>query len=143
MNAQGALRLCLAGTAAAEVGRAQAAAADWLQAQGCAAAVVARAELLIEEVALNILRHGFAATRDAAAEVTVSLQGGRCVLEFADRGVAFDPTRAALPARGDPAREGGFGVPLIRALAQEARYARTPDGRNLLRLVVAEGVLRP
>lgn len=140
----GALRLRVEGTTAAAVGCAQAAAAAWLRAHGCAAAVVARAELLIEEVALNILRHGFAAAQDAAAELVVSLPGGRCVLEFEDRGVAFDPTRAAAPVRRDPAREGGFGVPLIHVLAQQARYARSADGRNLLRLVVAEGdVVRP
>jgi anti-sigma regulatory factor (Ser/Thr protein kinase) len=101
--------------------------------------VVARAELLVEEVALNILRHGFEA--DAAATLLVSLEGGRCVLEFEDRGAPFDPTTAALPPRPANLAEapaGGRGLRLVRALAAEARYARSEDGRNLLRLVVAE-----
>lgn len=134
------LRLHLAGRAAATVGEAQDAVRDWLGAQGVAQAVVARTELLVEEVALNILRHGFAA--DASAVLTVSFQGGQCVLEFEDRGMAFDPTAAALPPRAASlaeAPDGGRGLRLIRALAAEARYTRSADGRNLLRLVVADG----
>jgi anti-sigma regulatory factor (Ser/Thr protein kinase) len=140
VTAEPALRLHLAGSATAGVGRAQDAARDWLAARGVPGAVIARAEVLIEEVALNILRHGFAT--EASAALAVSLDGGRCVLEFEDRGIAFDPTTAALPppAAGiETAPPGGRGLRLIRALAAEARYARSDDGRNLLRLVVAEG----
>jgi serine/threonine-protein kinase RsbW len=138
----GPLCLDLVGRGAAGVGRAQAAAVDWLRAQGFPPASVARAELLIEEVALNILRHGFAAMEEPAASLRVSLQGDRCILEFEDRGRPFDPTQAPLPAPAASlaeARIGGLGVPLIRAMAVSARYARSTDGRNLLRLEVAAG----
>jgi serine/threonine-protein kinase RsbW len=140
VTAPRALRLDLAGRAAAQVGEAQGAVRDWLAAQGVAQAVVARAELLVEEVALNILRHGFVS--DAAASLTVSLDDGRCVLEFEDRGLPFDPIAATLPPRAASLAEapaGGRGLRLVRALAAEAHYARSADGRNLLRLVVAQG----
>jgi serine/threonine-protein kinase RsbW len=142
VTATGPLCLDLAGRGAAGVGRAQAAARDWLRAQGCAPAIVARAELLIEEVALNILRHGFGATEEPAAALRVSVENGRCILEFEDRGLPFDPIGAPLPAPAASlaeARIGGLGVPLIRAMAANARYARSADGRNLLRLEVAAG----
>jgi anti-sigma regulatory factor (Ser/Thr protein kinase) len=140
VTAAPALRLHLAGTAAAGIARAQDAARDWLAARGVPGTVAARAELLIEEVALNILRHGFAS--GSALDLTISVEDGHCVLAFEDRGIAFDPTTAALPPRAsgiEAAPPGGRGLRLIRALAAEARYARSQDGRNLLRLVVAEG----
>lgn len=145
MTAPPALRLDLAGRDAAGVRRAQDAMRAWLDARGVADAVVARADVLVEEVALNILRHGFAAA--PAAALTVSLDAGRCVLEFEDRGVPFDPTAATLPPRAATFAQapiGGRGLRLIRALAAEAHYERSDDGRNLLRLVVAEGApVRP
>jgi sigma-B regulation protein RsbU (phosphoserine phosphatase) len=133
------LRFDLVGREAAGVGRAQDAMRAWLADQGLCPAVIARAELLVEEVALNILRHGFES--GAAAALVVSLESGRCVLEFEDRGMPFDPTTAALPPRAASlaqAPDGGRGLRLLRALTAEARYARSEDGRNLLRLVVAE-----
>lgn len=133
------LRLDLVGREAASVGRAQEAMRAWLESEGVGAPVIARADVLVEEVALNILRHGFVS--GAAATLVVGLDEGRCVLDFEDRGTPFDPTAAALPPRATDLAEapaGGRGLRLVRALAAEARYARSEDGRNLLRLVVAD-----
>ncbi len=140
MTSRPSLRLDLLGRDAAGVGRAQDAMRAWLAEQGVLPAVIARADLLVEEVALNILRHGVEA--GPAATLVVSLEGRRCVLDFEDRGVPFDPTTAALRPRAASlaeAPDGGRGLRLVRALAAEARYARTEDGRNMLRLVVADG----
>lgn len=56
-----------------------------------------------------------------------------------DRGVAFDPTTAALPAPAPNLRQaptGGRGVSLLRRTAAELAYERTADGRNRLHLVL-------
>lgn len=139
MTRAGFLRLALRGTAATEVARAQAAVAEFLAAHGAGPRGVARTELVIEEVALNALRHGYEAGEEPWLDISASLEDGRCVLEFEDRGRPFDPTTAPLPAPSaelSGARIGGLGVPLIRRMAQDLAYERTADGRNRLRVVM-------
>ncbi|MBR0670199.1 ATP-binding protein [Neoroseomonas soli] len=133
------LRLALRGAAASEVVRAQAAVVEFLAAHGARPRSVARAELLIEEVALNTLRHGYPEGQEPALDIVASIEGGRCVLQFEDRGIAFDPTAAPLPAPAAglaEARIGGLGITLIRRTAAELSYERMADGRNRLRMVL-------
>ena len=133
------LRLALRGTAATEVTRAQAAVAAFMRARGAGTSAIARAELVVEEVALNALRHGYPTGQEAMLDIVASWQDGRCVLEFEDRGIPFDPTAAPLPEPAKSlaeARIGGLGITLIRRAAQDLRYERTADGRNRLRLAL-------
>ena len=118
---------------------AQLAVADFLRARGAGPNTTARAELLLEELALNTLRHGFAAGGTPELAVTAWHDGTRAGLDFEDRGAPFDPTRAALPVRPGSLRDapiGGLGVPLLRRIAAELAYERTADGRNRLHLVL-------
>ncbi len=120
---------------------AQIAVAAFLRGQGAGPNTAARAELLLEELALNTLRHGFAAGGTPELAVTAWHDGRRAGLELEDRGAPFDPTRAALPQRPASLREapiGGLGVPLLRRIAAELAYERTADGRNRLHLVLPE-----
>jgi anti-sigma regulatory factor (Ser/Thr protein kinase) len=118
---------------------AQLAIADFLRRRGAGPNTAARAELLLEELALNTLRHGFAS--GDAPEVLVSAwhDGARCGLELEDRGGAFDPTAARLPAKPASLREariGGLGLPLLHRIAAAMAYERTSDGRNRLWLAL-------
>lgn len=116
---------------------AQLAIADFLRAQGAGPRTAARAELLLEELALNALRHGGA----LELAVTAWHDGTRCGLDFEDRGTAFDPTSAIEPDRPASLRDariGGLGVPLLHRMAAAADYSRTEDGRNLLRVVLPD-----
>ena len=75
-----------------------------------------RAAVLVEEAALNALRHGGA----RMVRVAVTLASGACLLAFEDDGLAFDPTAAALPAPArslDDAPEGGRGLLLLHRFA--------------------------
>jgi len=120
---------------------AQQAVAEFLAAQGAGPRTTSRAELLLEELALNTLRHGFADGGTPELQVTAWHDGARCGLELEDRGIPFDPTAAALPPKPaslQEARIGGLGVPLLRRIAAEIAYERTEDGRNRLRLVLPD-----
>lgn len=84
-----------------------------------------RAELVIEELALNALRHG------GAPEVWIEAAVGGATLHLCleDRGVTFDPTTAPLPPAA-PDRIGGNGLRLVRQVARMMRYTRLEEGVN-------------
>lgn len=132
------LRIVLRGGAEA-LGEAQRATAEFLRGRGAGPRTAARAELLLEELALNALRHGFAAGGTPEVVVTAWHDGARCGLDLEDRGAPFDPTTAALPPAPERIRDapiGGLGLPLLRRIAAELAYERTADGRNRLHLVL-------
>ena len=136
--AEGRLRIVLRGGTDA-LRDAQLATADFLRGRGAGPRTAARAELLLEELALNTLRHGFAAGGTPELIVTAWHDGVRCGLDLEDRGAPFDPTRASLPAKPGSLQEapiGGLGLPLVRRIAAELAYERTADGRNRLHLVL-------
>ena len=118
---------------------AQLAVADFLRRRGAGPNTAARAELLLEELALNTLRHGFAPGDTPEVTVMAWHDGARCGLDLEDRGTPFDPTAAVLPARPSSlqeARIGGLGLPLLHRIAAELAYERTADGHNRLHLVL-------
>jgi anti-sigma regulatory factor (Ser/Thr protein kinase) len=142
------LRLELATTLEA-VAEGQSRLAAFLRRAGMPEPVVARAETVLEEVAMNVIRHGFADPAAlAAAAVTVEVRtggpeadgAGRCTLVFEDPGRPFDPTATPLlpPARRlEEATIGGLGIPLVRRMAQALTYRRLePEGRNRLTVVL-------
>ncbi len=140
------LRLTFSATLAATA-EAQARLADYLRAQGAPDRLVARVELVFEEVAVNIVRHAFGpdaapdavpCAREASLEAAPEPEGC-CTLVIEDAGRPFDPTSAPLvtPARSlEDSAIGGLGLPLIRRTAREMAYARLPEGRNRLTLVI-------
>jgi serine/threonine-protein kinase RsbW len=118
---------------------AQLAVAAFLRGHGAGPNTAARAELLLEELALNTLRHGFAAGGIPELAVTAWHDGARCGLDLEDRGAPFDPTAASLPGKPaglQDAPVGGLGLPLLHRIAAEIAYQRTADGRNRLLVVL-------
>ena len=104
------------------------------------AAVVERQNdmrLVAEEVVTNVAKYAYAPSAAAAMEVRVSMGDDAVSLEFRDRGRPFDPLGQPPPDLDAPLEErpvGGLGLTLVRALVEEARYARE-DTVNVLRLV--------
>ncbi|MCU0888731.1 MAG: ATP-binding protein [Rubritepida sp.] len=128
----GRLRLRI-GPEAASIAAAQHAVARFVADAGLGAAAASRAELVVEEVALNALRHGGAPEVRLAA--AIGEQG--CLLRFEDAGPAFDPTAAGhAPAPGAALGEGGFGLMLARRAARHLAYARLEGGLNRLEVVI-------
>lgn len=131
----GALRLVIAGGAEA-VAAAEQRLIAFLDGEGLPEAAAARAALLLEEVALNALRHGAA----PCVEVEARVDADGITLVFEDAGLPFDPLAGEVAAP-DPGAEqpGGRGLLLIRRFSTGAHYARSPDGRNRLELLLKPG----
>ena len=93
-------------------------------------------ELALEEVFMNVVRHGAPAGATPRVEVSLEIGDEGLVLTIEDDGPAFDPLSLPDPdvaAALDARPVGGLGVYLVRQLMDGARYQRV-RGRNQLRL---------
>jgi serine/threonine-protein kinase RsbW len=95
-----------------------------------------RLNLAVEEIAGNIITHGYA-EQGVKGDIRVSaeLDEDRLVVELLDQGIAFDPTDRPLPSTEDLSRPveqravGGLGILLAVRALDGFRYERT-DGSN-------------
>jgi serine/threonine-protein kinase RsbW len=112
-------------------------AAAQAQDAGLSPARVHEVELVVEEVVANICRYSYGDRLGDVELCCQRLDGPKLALEFIDYGPPFDIL--ALPAPDlsvdlDQRDVGGLGVPMLRALVDEATYRRE-DSRNILRVV--------
>lgn len=112
----------------------------YLNASGLPGGIADRAELLVEEVVMNVAMHGFEGDASTATvELLAEAGPASCTLVFEDSGRAFDPTAGELKERPltlADAEPGGLGLVLVRSMARELAYERLPEGRNRLRMVL-------
>ena len=130
-----ALKLRLADGSAALEG-ARLALLDYLAPFAPSAKAVYAIELVLEEVLTNQFKYAA-----APIDLMLHVEAGLAVLQFEDRGAAFDPLQAPtppVPASLDDAPIGGLGLMLVRRFAKTASYERL-DGRNRLRIGVDLG----
>jgi serine/threonine-protein kinase RsbW len=90
--------------------------------------VLADLKLALTEAASNSVRHAYAGGEAGVVEISYELRADRLVIEVADEGEGFDPTEAGGPP--EELSEGGLGIAIIRAIADEVEIARQPDGRG-------------
>jgi anti-sigma regulatory factor (Ser/Thr protein kinase) len=103
-------------------------AADVLARNGVGAEPLYKAQLLLEEILTNVVRHGFRGDRSRLVQVAASLDRTGISLVVEDDAAPFDPVRDApppdltspLPER----REGGLGLHLVKEVADEFAYER-------------------
>lgn len=96
-------------------------------------------DLALVEAATNIIKHGFSDRLDGRIRLRLDVSEQRVEVELRDNGPAFDPLSAPQDtpwdtdsyASFDALPEGGFGVSLVRALADGCEYQRQ-DGENVL-----------
>jgi serine/threonine-protein kinase RsbW len=108
---------------------------SWLGGAGLSTEARHRLMTVLDEVLSNIVRHGFAATAGDIA-ITTGQSNGRVSVAIADNAPPFNPLTLAPPdvtLSLEKRRPGGLGVALIRALSDDATYARS-GGRNVLTL---------
>ena len=93
-------------------------------------------KLVIEELALNVVKHG--GGTGGAAEIEMVSDPDRVTIEISDEGRPFDPLTESPPPDTSSGVEdrpvGGLGVHLVRTLMDEASYRRE-GGRNHLTLI--------
>lgn len=84
-------------------------------------------KLAVTEACSNSVRHGYGNGKDGTVEILYELQPDRLVVEVVDDGPGFDPELASLDHHGQLS-EGGLGIAIIRAVADEFEAGERPGG---------------
>jgi serine/threonine-protein kinase RsbW len=90
--------------------------------------VLADLKLALTEAASNSVRHAYGGNDPGVVEISYELHPDRLVIEVTDDGEGFDPSAAQGPP--DELSEGGLGIAIIRAIADEVEIATQPDGKG-------------
>jgi serine/threonine-protein kinase RsbW len=98
------------------------------------AEVVADLKLALTEACTNAVRHAYDGG-EGSVEITYELHPDRLVVEVSDDGEGFDLEPAPAVAGDDELVEGGLGIAIIRALADEVRVSGREEGGSTLRFV--------
>jgi serine/threonine-protein kinase RsbW len=91
--------------------------------------VLADLKLALTEAASNSVRHAYSGDEEAGVvEISYELRPDRLVIEVTDDGEGFDPA----DAEGAPEElsEGGLGIAIIRAIADEVEIGTQPGGKG-------------
>ena len=90
-------------------------------------------KLALTESCTNSVRHAYPES-DGAVEILYELQFDRITIEVRDEGPGFTPPERRLAIADDELAEGGLGIAIIRALADEFELVDA-DGGSRLRFV--------
>jgi serine/threonine-protein kinase RsbW len=90
-------------------------------------------KLALTEACTNSVRHAYDGG-DGTVEILYELHDDRLVVEVSDTGEGFDHD-AAEPEDSDELSEGGLGIAIIRALADELEIGGRNGGGSRLRFV--------
>ena len=90
-------------------------------------------KLALTEACTNSVRHAYD-DGEGIVEILYELHGDRLVVEVSDTGEGFDH-EATSPDESDELSEGGLGIAIIRALADELEIAGRNGGGAKLRFV--------
>jgi serine/threonine-protein kinase RsbW len=90
--------------------------------------LLADLKLALTEAASNSVRHAYADDRVGFVEVSYELHPDRLVIEVTDEGEGFDPADTKGPP--DELSEGGLGIAIIRAIADQVEIGAQPGGKG-------------
>ena len=88
--------------------------------------VIADMKLALTEACSNSIRHAYDDGRDGAVEIRYELAAHRLAVEVSDDGGGFDPE--ILEIETGELDEGGLGIAIIRALADDLSIGPRPGG---------------
>ena len=90
--------------------------------------LLADLKLALTEAASNSVRHAYGDKDAGVVDISYQLFSDRLVIEVTDEGEGFDPAEA----EGDAAElsEGGLGIAIIRAIADEVEFSARPGGKG-------------
>jgi len=83
-------------------------------------------KLAVTEACSNSVRHGYGNGQEGTVQVSYELLEDRLVVEVLDDGPGFDPDRAL--GHGADLSEGGLGIAIIKAVADEFEAGERPEG---------------
>jgi serine/threonine-protein kinase RsbW len=83
-------------------------------------------KLAVTEACSNSVRHGYGSGQEGTVQISYELQPDRLVVEVVDDGPGFDPDR--LRERGEDLSEGGLGIAIIKAVADEFEAGERLEG---------------
>ena len=91
--------------------------------------VLADLKLALTEAASNSVRHAYSGDDHAGVvEISYELRSDRLVIEVTDEGEGFDPAEGKGPP--EELSEGGLGIAIIRAIADEVVIGKQPGGKG-------------
>jgi serine/threonine-protein kinase RsbW len=90
--------------------------------------LLADLKLALTEAASNSVRHAYGDKDVGVVDISYQLFSDRLVIEVRDEGEGFDPAEA----EGNAAElsEGGLGIAIIRAIADEVEFGAQPGGKG-------------
>ena len=88
--------------------------------------LLADLKLALTEATSNSVRHAYADSDVGVVQISYELLPDRLVIEVTDEGEGFDP--GAPTESADELSEGGLGIAIIRAIADEVEIGTQPDG---------------
>jgi serine/threonine-protein kinase RsbW len=92
-------------------------------------------KLALTEACTNSVRHAYAGG-DGMVEILYELHDDKLVIEVVDEGEGFEPPAVPSSALVDEElSEGGLGIAIIEALADEFEIRERPQGGSFLRFV--------
>ena len=83
-------------------------------------------KLALTEACTNSVRHAYGNGKAGVVEILYELESDRLVVEVADTGTGF--SKATRSADEEELAEGGLGIAIIRAVADELEIGERPDG---------------
>src|SRR5205823_988058 len=97
--------------------------------------------LALDEVVLNIIRHGYDDAAEHEIHVTLAVEDSMLEISVEDDGRAFNPLEAPPPDLDLPLEDrpvGGLGIHIVRSVMDTVDYQRSGD-RNVLTMRKAIG----
>jgi serine/threonine-protein kinase RsbW len=91
-------------------------------------------KLALTEACTNSVRHAYREGRRGQVEIVYQIEPDRLVVEVTDDGEGFEPSNLAGDGNGD-LNEGGLGIAIIRAVADEVEIGARESGGSRLRFV--------
>jgi serine/threonine-protein kinase RsbW len=90
--------------------------------------LLADLKLALTEAASNSVRHAYGDADVGVVQISYQLFPDRLVIEVVDEGEGFDPVAAE--GNADELSEGGLGIAIIRAIADEVEIGAQPGGKG-------------
>ena len=125
-----------------EVERLHRSVSQFCREQGLSSEIEGNLGLALEEILVNVIRHGHPEGGKHEIQVQLSLEQDCVIATVEDDGIAFNPLEAPEPDLDSPIETrpiGGLGIHLVRKITDGLEYRRH-EGRN--RLVMRKDLSR-